>query len=232
MTVFFRSIFAGWLIALAVVIATASQDAVSKARVMPATACVDDARTSLWCSAATEPWAEREHRRLHPTPPRPPQMTGIWVCVSTYAMCEFDHALSNMVLYNVAMLAGAKISLDTYLLGNLLPATLGNAVGAGMCVAGLMCAVHSGVLSADAGAAKGGAGAAGGGNAGAVERLSALGVGDKYPAAGAIGGASGAQGTWSVSALSAFGGLRLPSLRRKWNRKASKLWRQYGSGEQ
>lgn len=71
--VFFRAIFAGWLIALAVVLATAAQDAGGK-------------------------------------------MAVIWVCISTYAMCECEHALSVMVLFNMAMLGGADITIGQYLL--------------------------------------------------------------------------------------------------------------------
>lgn len=185
--VFFRSIFAGWLIGLAVVLATTSQDAVSKARALKALSSL------------------LPHRRHAPTGTHPaaaappPQMAGIWLCISTYVICEFDHMLSNMVLFQIAMLAGADIA-PAKAAENLLASTLGNGVGAGLCVAGLLCLVHSGLLAAkqqrpQGGLAGGAAGAAGG--------------------AAPLFGAAGARG--SVSA-SAFGGLRLPSLRRRWRK--------------
>mmetsp|Transcript_17364 Transcript_17364/g.32661 ORF Transcript_17364/g.32661 Transcript_17364/m.32661 type:complete len:383 (+) Transcript_17364:83-1231(+) len=59
---------------------------------------------------------------------------GIFIPVSTFVTCGFEHSVANMFLLPAAMLAGAPITLQDVCLKNMIPVTIGNAISAAVLV--------------------------------------------------------------------------------------------------
>ena len=57
----------------------------------------------------------------------------IWLCISTYVICQYEHCLANIFFVPCAIFAGAKITWSQFIFGNLIPATIGNFIG-GFCM--------------------------------------------------------------------------------------------------
>lgn len=60
----------------------------------------------------------------------------IWLCISTYVICQYEHCLANLFFVPCAILAGAPITWSTFIHSNLIPATIGNTIGAAIMLAG------------------------------------------------------------------------------------------------
>ena len=54
-----------------------------------------------------------------------------------HASRSLEHSVANMFMIPFGMLNGADVTVRAFLLGNILPVTLGNIVGGAVCVAGL-----------------------------------------------------------------------------------------------
>lgn len=61
---------------------------------------------------------------------------AIWFPVMAFVTLGFEHCVANMFFLPVAMMQGAPITLQALLVGNLLPATLGNIFGGAILVGG------------------------------------------------------------------------------------------------
>ncbi|KAJ1635802.1 Formate/nitrite transporter-domain-containing protein [Pavlovales sp. CCMP2436] len=60
---------------------------------------------------------------------------GVWLPISTYVICDFEHCLANMFFFFVALISGQGAQLGAMpVIYNLLYSTLGNIVGAGVIV--------------------------------------------------------------------------------------------------
>jgi formate/nitrite transporter len=57
--------------------------------------------------------------------------------ITTFVGLGLEHSVANMFFIPMAMKLGADISVRDFLLGNLLPVTLGNIIGGAVCVAGV-----------------------------------------------------------------------------------------------
>jgi len=66
----------------------------------------------------------------------PGKLLSIFIPISTFVTLGFEHSVANMFLISQGMLAGADISIKQFLVGNMLPVTLGNIVGGAVFVAG------------------------------------------------------------------------------------------------
>jgi len=53
----------------------------------------------------------------------------IWLCISTYVICQYEHCLANLFFVPCAIFAGAPITWASFLTTNLIPSTLGNFIG-------------------------------------------------------------------------------------------------------
>jgi len=53
----------------------------------------------------------------------------IWLCISTYVICQYEHCLANLFFVPCAIFAGAPITWETFIMANLIPSTIGNAIG-------------------------------------------------------------------------------------------------------
>jgi formate/nitrite transporter len=60
----------------------------------------------------------------------------IWLCISTYVICQYEHCLANIFFVPCAIFAGAPITWQTFLTANLIPSTLGNMIGGMLMLAG------------------------------------------------------------------------------------------------
>ncbi|GAQ84713.1 formate nitrite transporter [Klebsormidium nitens] len=94
-TVFMRGILCNWMVCMAVWIAIASTDGVSK-------------------------------------------YVGMFLTISSFVALGFEHSVANMFIIPYGMLLGANVSWSQYLLGNLLPVSIGNIIGGAFCMAGVM----------------------------------------------------------------------------------------------
>ena len=65
----------------------------------------------------------------------PGKLLSIFIPISTFVTLGFEHSVANMFLITQGMLAGADVTTKQFLLGNMLPVTLGNIVGGGVFVA-------------------------------------------------------------------------------------------------
>lgn len=63
------------------------------------------------------------------------KIVAMWFPVMCFVVFGFEHSIANMFFIPTAMLSGASISIYGFLVGNLLPATLGNMVGGALFVA-------------------------------------------------------------------------------------------------
>lgn len=59
---------------------------------------------------------------------------GIWIPVMTFVTIGFEHSIANMFFIPAAIYSGAEITWTTFLINNLIPATLGNIVGGALFV--------------------------------------------------------------------------------------------------
>jgi formate transporter len=62
------------------------------------------------------------------------KILGLWFPVSGFVIMGFDHVIANQFLISMGMMFGADITITHLLFRALLPATLGNIVGGGVCV--------------------------------------------------------------------------------------------------
>ena len=64
------------------------------------------------------------------------KMVAVWFPISAFVALGLDHSVANMFIIPLGMLSGAAdVTIKSFLLGNLLPVTLGNIVGGGCFVA-------------------------------------------------------------------------------------------------
>lgn len=63
------------------------------------------------------------------------KVVALWFPVMCFVAFGFEHSIANMFFIPTAILSGAPISMNQFLVGNLLPATLGNIVGGALFVA-------------------------------------------------------------------------------------------------
>ncbi|ORX97426.1 Formate/nitrite family transporter [Basidiobolus meristosporus CBS 931.73] len=65
-------------------------------------------------------------------------VTGKFICfwwpVFAFAICGFEHSIANMFYIPVGMMYGAKVSVGQFIVKNLIPVILGNAVGGAILV--------------------------------------------------------------------------------------------------
>ena len=62
------------------------------------------------------------------------KILALWFPVSGFVIMGFDHVIANQFLIPMGMMFGADISVSHLLIHALLPATLGNIVGGGICI--------------------------------------------------------------------------------------------------
>ena len=74
------------------------------------------------------------------------KFVAIFLPISAFVAMGFDHSIANMFIIPLGMALGADVSTKAFLLGNLLPVTLGNIVGGGIMVAGLYSAAYGKLL--------------------------------------------------------------------------------------
>lgn len=65
------------------------------------------------------------------------KILAIWFPVMAFVTLGFEHSIANMFFIPTAIFHGADISWGSFLIDNLLPATLGNIVGGGLFTGGL-----------------------------------------------------------------------------------------------
>eukprot|EP00933_Yihiella_yeosuensis_P016746 TRINITY_DN1418_c0_g1_i3.p1 TRINITY_DN1418_c0_g1~~TRINITY_DN1418_c0_g1_i3.p1 ORF type:complete len:439 (-),score=80.57 TRINITY_DN1418_c0_g1_i3:241-1557(-) len=62
----------------------------------------------------------------------------VWLCISTYVVCHFEHCLANIIFCMTAILSGkTNITFTNFVLRSLIPSTLGNLVGGTLMVSGI-----------------------------------------------------------------------------------------------
>lgn len=98
--IFFRGVGGGWLVCMAVVLATTANDVISK-------------------------------------------FIGIWMCISTYVICGWEHGLANIFFIPCAIMSGAPITWSAFMYDSLIPSTIGNTVGGIIMVGMALGHVHS-----------------------------------------------------------------------------------------
>lgn len=54
-----------------------------------------------------------------------------------YTVCGFEHALTNMVVVPLGIAYGAQVNIGSWLLTNIIPAAIGNAIGGGLIIGGV-----------------------------------------------------------------------------------------------
>lgn len=62
------------------------------------------------------------------------KMTAVWFPISAFVALGLDHSVANMFMIPLGMLRGADITIQQFLVKNLIPVTLGNIVGGALCV--------------------------------------------------------------------------------------------------
>ena len=67
---------------------------------------------AIWCSQAADDVASK--------------FVCIWLCISTYVICQYEHCLANLFFVPCAIFAGAKITWGQFIMQNLIPTTIGN----------------------------------------------------------------------------------------------------------
>ena len=65
----------------------------------------------------------------------PGKLLSVFIPISTFVTLGFEHSVANMFLISQGILAGAEISIKEFLLGNMVPVTLGNIAGSAVFVA-------------------------------------------------------------------------------------------------
>ncbi|MBQ3392550.1 MAG: formate/nitrite transporter family protein [Lachnospiraceae bacterium] len=68
------------------------------------------------------------------------EMTGkifaIWFPIMMFVFAGFEHSVANMTYIPLGMFLGAEVSLGQFLIGNLLPVTIGNLIGGAVIIPG------------------------------------------------------------------------------------------------
>lgn len=67
----------------------------------------------------------------------PGKAIALWFPTMAFVCSGFEHCVANMFIIPNGMLLGAPVSVGDFLLGNLLPAAMGNVIGGAAMVAGL-----------------------------------------------------------------------------------------------
>jgi formate transporter len=62
------------------------------------------------------------------------KILALWFPVAGFVLMGFDHVIANQFLISIGMMFGADISISRFLFHALLPATLGNVFGGGICI--------------------------------------------------------------------------------------------------
>jgi formate/nitrite transporter len=62
------------------------------------------------------------------------KMIAMWFPIMAFVTLGLEHSVANMFFIPLAMMSGAKITMSQFLLNNILPVTLGNIVGAILCM--------------------------------------------------------------------------------------------------
>lgn len=57
------------------------------------------------------------------------KILAVWFPIMLFVFAGFEHSVANMTYIPLGMFLGAEVSLGSFLLGNLLPVTLGNLIG-------------------------------------------------------------------------------------------------------
>lgn len=57
------------------------------------------------------------------------KILAIWFPITLFVFAGFEHSIANMTYIPLGMFAGADITVSSFLLGNLLPVTIGNLIG-------------------------------------------------------------------------------------------------------
>lgn len=76
---------------------------------------------ALWMAAKTQSFSAK--------------VLVLWFPIMAFVAMGFEHSIANMFFIPLAMLNGADISLYDFVIGNIIPVTLGNNVGGGIFVA-------------------------------------------------------------------------------------------------
>jgi formate/nitrite transporter len=56
------------------------------------------------------------------------KIMGIYICISTFVMCGFEHSIANLFLLPLGIRAGAEVSVMDTIVKNVIPVTLGNII--------------------------------------------------------------------------------------------------------
>lgn len=67
---------------------------------------------------------------------------GCWLPVMAFVALGYEHSIANMFYLPLAMMEGARLSVDTCLTNNLIPATIGNIIGGALFVGCLHTYLH------------------------------------------------------------------------------------------
>eukprot|EP00882_Tetradesmus_deserticola_P012507 GHRQ01013258.1.p1 GENE.GHRQ01013258.1~~GHRQ01013258.1.p1 ORF type:complete len:321 (+),score=89.51 GHRQ01013258.1:640-1602(+) len=65
------------------------------------------------------------------------KLLGIWFPISAFVTMGFEHSVANMFVIPLAIRLGAPLSVSTFIVKNLIPATLGNLIGGAVFVASM-----------------------------------------------------------------------------------------------
>lgn len=63
------------------------------------------------------------------------KIVALWIPVMTFVALGYEHSIANMFFIPAAMFLGAEITVTEFIVGNLIPATLGNILGGAVLVA-------------------------------------------------------------------------------------------------
>ena len=65
------------------------------------------------------------------------KILAVWFPIMLFVFAGFEHSVANMTYIPLGMFLGAEVSLSGFLLGNLLPVTLGNLLGGALLIPGI-----------------------------------------------------------------------------------------------
>ena len=80
-----------------------------------------------WCVCLAV-WLAMSGRRLSE------KMLGCWLPVMAFVVLGYEHCIANMFFIPLGMMQGADVSIQSFLIDNLVPATIGNIVGGALFV--------------------------------------------------------------------------------------------------